>query len=394
MSMKVGYSYWGFLGDYKFDEDKDLVSTPDGNAFYSSSIIHSLQQAGYEVIQVMPDRDVYGYDSMRDFLFSSWGTKMRSDAYKKMTHNYVKKQPNWTVSDYFDWLRKFWDVSGLKDAKFILHEYRFCIEGRNDTASFLHGEYGFQPDYVIQLALFNYCIEHNVFVYIFDLDYKLDEATLDRLKAKGLKFKVVELGNKWACRGDEALRVQIPFDWDVMSAEADIRSVFSKTKPICYVGNRYERDETVYKYLNPIGNVDVYGKWLNGEVDFSGLVFHGRVHVPQMKEAYRTHMATLLMAKQEYYEHEFMTARILEAVFYCCIPFFAEEYGDDVIATYAGIFSNLLKVRSAEELMTKTRMLEEDPELAYHVLCYLVSHLSFMSSDKFIKTLEENCDVL
>ena len=394
MPKKVGYSYWGFLGDYKFDEDKDLVSTPDGNAFYSSSIIHSLQQAGYEVIQVMPDRDMPGYDSMRDFLFSSWGTKMRSIAYRKTTHNYVKKQPNWTVSDYFDWLRKFWDVSGLKDAKFILHEYRFCIEGRNDTASFLHGEYGFQPDYVIQLALFNYCIEHDVFVYIFDLDYKLDEATLDKLKAKGLKFKVVELGNKWACRGDEALRVQIPFDWDVMLAEADICSVFSKTKSICYVGNRYERDETVYKYLDPIGNVDIYGKWLNGEDDFSGLVFYGRVHVPQMKEAYRTHMATLLMAKQEYYEHKFMTARILEAVFYGCIPFFAEEYGDDVIEMYAGIFSNLLKVRSAEELMTKTRMLEEDRELASHVLCYLVSHLSFMSSDKFVEILEENCDVL
>ena len=179
-----------------------------------------------------------------------------------------------------------------------------------------------------------------------------------------------------------------------MLAEADINSVFSKTKSICYVGNRYERDETVYKYLDTIGNVDVYGKWLLGDVDFSGLVFHGRVHVPQMKEAYRTHMATLLMAKQEYYEHEFMTARILEAVFYGCVPFFAEEYGDNVIVKYAGMFSNLLKVRSAEELMTKTRILEEDRELAYHVLCYLVSHLSFMSSDKFVKILEENCNVL
>lgn len=392
--MKVGYSYWGFLGDYKFDEDKDLVSTPDGNAFYSSSIIHSLQEAGYDVIQVMPDRDMPGYDSMRDFLFSSWGTKMRSVAYRMMVRNYVQKEPNWSVSDYFDEICRFWDGNGLNDAKFIIHEYRFCIEGRNDPASFQHGEYGFQPDYMIQLALFNYCIKHDVFVYIFDLDYKLDEATLDKLKADGLKFKVVELGNKWAWQGDEALRVHIPFDWDVMLAEADINSVFSKTKSICYVGNRYERDETVYKYLDPIGNIDVYGKWLYGDVDFSGLVFHGRMHVPQMKEAYRTHMATLLMAKQEYYEHEFMTARILEAVFYGCVPFFAEEYGDDVINTYAGIFSNLLKVRSANELYTKTRMFEEDRELAYHVLCYLASHLNFMSSDKFVKVLEANCDAL
>ena len=194
-------------------------------------------------------------------------------------------------------LETFWDAKRLQDAKFILHECRFCIEGRNDPASFQRGEYGFQPDYMIQLALFNYCIKHGVFVYIFDRDYKLDEATLDKLKADGLKFKVVELGNKWDKRGDEVLRVQIPFDWDVMLAEADINSVFSKTKSICYVGNRYERDEAVYKYLDPIGNVDIYGKWLDGDVDFSGLVFHGRVHVSQMKEAYWTHMATLLTAK-------------------------------------------------------------------------------------------------
>ena len=105
-------------------------------------------------------------------------------------------------------------------------------------------------------------------------------------------------------------------------------------------------------------------------------------------------MATLLMAKQEYYDHEFMTARILEAVFYGCIPFFAEEYGDDVIYKYAGIFGNLLKVRSAEELMTKTRVFEEDRELAYRVLCHLVSRLDFMSSDKFVEILEENCNAL
>ena len=257
MSMKVGYSYWGFLGDYKFDEDKDLVSTPDGNAFYSSSIIHSLQQAGYEVVQVMPNRDAPGYDSMRDFLFSSWGTKMRSVAYKRMIKNYISREPCLSVFDYMEDLHEFWDGNGLRDAKFIIHEYRFCIEGRNDPASFRYGEYGFQPDYMIQLALFNYCIKHGVFVYIFDLDYKLDEATLDELKADGLKFKVIELGDKWAKRGDEALRVQIPFDWDVMLEEADIYSVFSKSKSICYVGNRYERDETVYKYLDPIGNVDI-----------------------------------------------------------------------------------------------------------------------------------------
>ena len=32
--MRIGYSYWGFLGDRKYDDNGNLLSTPDGNAFY------------------------------------------------------------------------------------------------------------------------------------------------------------------------------------------------------------------------------------------------------------------------------------------------------------------------------------------------------------------------
>ena len=44
--MNVGYSYWGFLGDKKLDEKFNEVSTPDGNAFYSWSIIREIQKRG------------------------------------------------------------------------------------------------------------------------------------------------------------------------------------------------------------------------------------------------------------------------------------------------------------------------------------------------------------
>ena len=45
----VGYFYWGYLGDKKFDKNGNEVSTPDGNAFYSWSIIKALQDAGHLV---------------------------------------------------------------------------------------------------------------------------------------------------------------------------------------------------------------------------------------------------------------------------------------------------------------------------------------------------------
>jgi glucosamine 6-phosphate synthetase-like amidotransferase/phosphosugar isomerase protein len=42
MSKNVGYFYWGFLGDKKFNIKLKEVSTPDGNAFYSWSILKDL----------------------------------------------------------------------------------------------------------------------------------------------------------------------------------------------------------------------------------------------------------------------------------------------------------------------------------------------------------------
>ena len=67
--MKVGYSYWGFLGDDKYNSKNELVSTPDGNAFYSWSIIKAFQKLGYEVVSVMPDRDIYGWTKYGEDLF-------------------------------------------------------------------------------------------------------------------------------------------------------------------------------------------------------------------------------------------------------------------------------------------------------------------------------------
>ena len=53
--MRIGYSYWGFLGDRKYDDNGKILSTPDGNAFYSWSIINKLQSDGHTVfVQRLP----------------------------------------------------------------------------------------------------------------------------------------------------------------------------------------------------------------------------------------------------------------------------------------------------------------------------------------------------
>ena len=66
----VGYSYWGFLGDVKMDSKGNLLSTPDGNAFYSWSIIDELATRGNSVFQLMPDRDKYAAEILGPEMFT------------------------------------------------------------------------------------------------------------------------------------------------------------------------------------------------------------------------------------------------------------------------------------------------------------------------------------
>ena len=60
--MRLGYSYWGFLADRKFKDGVE-VSTPDGNAAYSWSILNEAQRRGWDTYLMQKDRDcdfVYG----------------------------------------------------------------------------------------------------------------------------------------------------------------------------------------------------------------------------------------------------------------------------------------------------------------------------------------------
>ena len=86
VTKKCGYSYWGFLGDTKMDKDGNLLSTPDGNAFYSWSIIRQLQKDGYVVVQVMPDRDKDGFDyTMKtEKSYFDWAVTDKCTAYVEM----------------------------------------------------------------------------------------------------------------------------------------------------------------------------------------------------------------------------------------------------------------------------------------------------------------------
>lgn len=361
----VGYFYWGYLGDKKFNSEGQEVSTPDGNAFYSWSIIKALQDSGREVY-LYSDRDSVGVEKMQMDLFKSFAQRARYDAYT-------------------DCVTQCTNVESILD--FVIVEWRWLIPGRNDKQTKKTNPAGYQPDLEMMENIITTCNTYDIPVVVFDLDYKLTE---EDIKKYNIKY-VIELGNKWSnSLLVKSAKVQIPFDFTYIN-EFDVK-MSDFTADMIYIGNRYERDWCIDKYL-PNGTV-VHGNWLepghgDPENEWPHLIFRKRVNASEIMKPYNEAVATALLAKKDYCEMGFMTARIQEAVFYGTVPFFIEEYGDAVIKEYAGKYSDFLTVRSKEDVQEKVDILKDNPEFRKEIIMYMRKHLRFMDSKFFVNDVIE-----
>lgn len=378
---KVGYSYWGFLADIKLDSNYNELSTPDGNAFYSWSIIYELQQRGYDVLTIMPDRDKYAVNKFGKDAFSAWATEKRYSAYEKCAHLVYS---NIAAKAIFD----TWDKYGLNECDFILHEWRMLIPGRNDQESKTLNTW--QPDYFLQMCLLEYCRIFNIRLFIFDLDYKL---SYDDIKDMN-NVTVLELGNKWQTTNANAKTVYIPFDFSNIN-EFKPSNVNDRQYDLVYIGNRYERDWCINKYIpETLDNCIIYGNWKesgrDSETKWPLLKFGKRLQLRDMHDAYDSAVCTILFAKEDYCKYHFMTARIIEAIFYGCVPLFIEEYGHITIDEFAGQCANLLTVKSKSDVIEKINKLKNDQELYLDILHYLRHRLQMMDVSNFVHTLLED----
>lgn len=390
--MRIGYSYWGFLGDRKYDDKGNILSTPDGNAFYSWSIINKFIEDGHQVIGIMPDRDEPGFRFEGVNLFSSWCKTSRSNAYMSMNHL--------EYGDFFDIenrdilskdaIKALWDMYHVNEFDVIIHEWRMPIIGRNTSVD--KDSENWQPDLFIQDALIEYCRSNNVKLIIFDLDYKIPRDVVEDFVYATNNIYIFELGKKWSNLAYETdgrcRKVYIPFDFRFMNL-FKLKSKF--TDDIVYIGNRYERDWCIDKYLKDVPGVKVFGNWLEGqrhsEKEWPTINFGKRLQTSDMHDAYSNSATTILLAKREYCENGFMTARILEAIFYGCVPLFIEEYGEDVISLYAGCFADELTVRNSEDVIKKTKRFKEDVSFRNKVIDYLRVYLTFMDVSCFTRNV-------
>ena len=389
--MKIGYSFWGFLGDYKFtknDGNVKLASTPDGNAFYSWAIMDAFVSKGDEVIQVMPDRDRIGYDLLGDNLFNALARDKRSNAYRKS----VKSFTDDTQIRYMDEKQVFdlWVSVGLDTVDIILHEWRMEIPGRNTGDARDDQSKYWQPDLFLQKCLIDFAIQYDIPFVVFDLDYKLDVDTATALNDSLSKFRILELGVKWGLTIPFCLvshTVDVPFDFNVLNESFE--PGLSPTYDLVYVGNRYERDWCIDKYIKGLRcKVKVYGNWLEGGRDsaevWPSIEFGHRLQTAEMPGVYRDALVTPLLAKREYCEYGFMTARYFEALMYGTVPLFIGEFQSDVTWRYAGVYSKLLTVDSVGDIENLIEDFTAHPEMRVELIKTLrksAGHL--MTAEKF-----------
>lgn len=392
--MKIGYSYWGFLGDIKYDQNGKVASTPDGNAFYSWSIIRELQQRGHTVVQMMPDRDNIGIRVQRQgTIFDSWLKKKRIDAYTNMVKSLYDNIIDMQVLTK-DQLFVTWDRCGVNKLDLVLHEWRMLIPGRNDSIEFISGrELGWQPDLLIQEALIEYCARYHIKLVIFDLDYKIDKAKFAALRKKNPDTWLFELGDFWNGT-PHTKKVYIPFDFEGINWFHPYKPMDGPFTRLVYIGNRYERDWCIDKYIpTEISGVTVYGNWKesgrDSETRWPNIRFGRRLQTADMWKVYSRSLATVLLAKEEYCRHHFMTARLIESIFYCTVPLFIEEYGKETIEEYAGDCAEYLTVRSKADVIDKIYALENKQLPREEIIMYLRDHLKFMDAKYFVDNLLE-----
>lgn len=371
--MRIGYSFWGFLGDHKQDWQHNELSTPDGNAAYSWALIYALQEAGHEVFLMQTDRDWPAFQKHGKFLFDSFSPKKRFQAYM------MSRRASGWVCDPNDTNM----LPSFPELDLLLLEWRFPIPGRNTEADRLLPAY--QPDLERQSCLIEHYRNTHTRIVVWDLDYKfttLDEATLN-------PHAVLETATdpKFTHR-----RIEPPIIVDELlqhpTKPADPK------KKLVYVGSRYERDDIIDRWIKPVserfpGQVHFYGNWDKTVDDcrsrWPDVKYHGRITMKDFASAYSDAVACPLLAKKEYLERGFITPRIWEALLFGTIPVGLDEHSgirdylpEELIALDAQHLGNI--VQRLSELP-----LEGRDELRRRV----VEKVRFMDASNLVRVLEK-----
>lgn len=362
--MRLGYSWWGFLGDRKEDANGNALSTPDGNATYSWSIIYEAQRRGWSVYAMQENRDYQAWLRYGSELFSSFSKEKRTSAYTNLINT------NGIV---------------LPDLDVLLLEWRFEIPGRNVPDS--NGKIvDYQPDFKRQSQLLGHYLGTKTKIIIWDLDHKFDLADEIKINPDAVFETSVEPCNFFIKR----TRVEPPILVDDLLQYETLPS--NASRKLVYIGSRYERDDVITQYIKPTseqwpGHVEFWGNWLK-TVDeciklWPCVSYYDRITVCDFRRVYGEAVACPLLAKRSYLKTGFITPRPWEALMFGTIPIGLEEakgINDYVIfSAYSG--QNMAAIA---EYLSKLSLRERDKFRKQNI-----EKIEFMDARHFVNKIED-----
>ncbi|WP_214317021.1 glycosyltransferase family protein [Nonomuraea sediminis] len=268
--MRIGYSFWGFLG-------AGITDTPDGGRSHRRPLIDALIAAGHDVVLLQPNRDLI-------------------EAGDDLDGRYT-----------FD--------SGLPDIDVLFVEWRWAIAERNTTDC---GTAGHTCDLHRQADLLrHYTYQGGLPTIIWDKDRQLPANDALR-RRRGVVVCEAALAPTPGARS-----LLFPLD-DALLRAADPSALAAQARPcpLAYVGNQYDRDEAFTRFFAPAAARvphRVAGKWCEPS-RWPHVNFIGRVPFNEVHQIYGSTLATVLLLPDRYAAAGQMTQRIFEAVLAGCVP--------------------------------------------------------------------------
>jgi hypothetical protein len=290
--MRIGYSFWGFLGN-------GITDTPDGGRSHRRPLVDALLDRGHDLVFLQADRD-------------------RLEAGDDLGGSYA-----------FD--------TGLPGIDVLFLEWRWAIVGRNTT---MCGSEGHTCDLHRQAQLIEYYTARlQTPTVIWDKDRTLPCDSEWRRSAHTLVCEAA------LAPTPGAFSLLFPVA-DSLLAQADPGALAARSRELAlaYVGNQYDRDEPFERFFAPAADrVEhlVAGKWTKTG-RWPNVRFVGRIPFEAVADVYGRSLATVLLLPERYAAAGQMTQRIFEAALAGCLPLvpadvrFAERFVPEELIVRSG----------------------------------------------------------
>jgi hypothetical protein len=268
--MRIGYSFWGFLGP-------GVLDTPDGGRSHRRPLIDALIDAGHDLTFLQANRDL--------------------------------EEASLDLSPPYRWDHELPDI----DVLFL--EWRWPIPGRNTTRCDAPGhtcDLHRQEDLVA-----HYTIRRRTPTLLWDKDLRLPPRDVVRTASN------VAVCEPALHPSPGATSLLFPIA-DVALDSADPAALVTRPRPfpLVYIGNQYDRDDAFSTFFAPAAakiHHRIVGKWTRTDA-WPGLNFTGRCSFTAVGELYSSAVATVLLLPRRYANAGQMTQRIFEATLAGCLP--------------------------------------------------------------------------